>query len=439
MTHIAIAGAGHVGLVHAAGLARAGHMVSVVDVVEARVTQLREGRVWFFEPGLTEALAEGASQGRIVYTTSYAEALRGAQFVFVCVPTPATSDGSLDDSMLSSSLRSIRSAAGTPAPIVVVKSTVPVGTSARAETLFAEIGARVVASPEFLAEGRALADFSRPSRIVVGSSERTAAEAVGALFAFTNAPVVFTDTRSAEFAKLASNAFLAMRVSYANALGQLAERVGADTDQLLAVLASDPRIGASHLRVGLGFGGACLPKDLGAVEALARHHHVPPDIFASVRSVNRDQPERVVAFLTDRLGSLAGRRIALLGLTHKGGTDTVSESPAVALAHRLLALGATLAAYDPAAHPELGTERSTVTFAPTALDGAAGADAVVIGADWPELARLDLAALKGAMRGDILVDGRGVVNASDARRHGFVYFGFGRGGGSARTDAVPVG
>ncbi len=434
MAHVAIAGAGHVGLTYAAGLSRFGNNVRVIDVDDSRIAQLRSSRVWFHEPGLVDALRAGVQAGRITFTTSYAEGLRSAEFVFICVPTPAGPDGALDDSMLLASLRSIGSSADSPPPIVVIKSTVPVGSGACAEKLLAGIGAKVVSSPEFLAEGRALEDFFKPYRIVVGSSDRAAAEAVAALFRETKAPLIYTDTRSAEFGKLAANAFLAMRVSFANALGRLSESVGSDTEQMLEVLASDPRIGASHLRIGLGYGGACLPKDVRAVEQLAREHGVAPEIFGSILSVNQEQRGRVVAFLIDRLGSLAGRRIGLLGLTHKGGTDTVSESPAVALANQLLSLGASVTAYDPVARPDLGTERSSATFAESALGAATGCDAVIIGTDWPEFARLELDALRRAMRGDILVDGRGVLSARDARKHGFQYFGFGRGGEVASSS-----
>lgn len=432
MARIAIVGAGHVGLVYAAGMAELGHAVRVVDVDRAKVRRLRRGEVWFHEPGLQDLLVRGLRKRRITFTTDYAEALDGASFVFVCVPTPGTRDGALDDSILRAAFEVIRQHVGDPPPIVVNKSTVPVGTGDLAGTLFGDHGLKVVSSPEFLAEGRAIEDFFHPTRIVLGASDRAAAEAVAGLFAAIRAPIVYTDNTTAEFSKLAANAFLAMKVSFANALARLSEAVGADVEALTQVLSLDPRIGPGHLRAGLGFGGSCLPKDVAAIEQLARKHDANPDLFAAVPRVNRDQRARVVDHLVARFGSVARRRIALLGLAFKSGTDDIRDSAAVALGDQLLSLHADLVVYDPVARAELRNGTSRASISRSALAAARGADAVIFATEWPELAGLDLAELRRVMRGNVLVDGRGIISPQMARALGFDYFGFGRGGRPSR-------
>ncbi len=428
MARIAIVGAGHVGVVYAAGLAELGHHVQVIDIDRSKVLRLRRAQVWFHEPGLPELMKRGLRKKRIAFTTSYADGVKGAGFVFVCVPTPSTSDGSLDDSMLRAAFEQIRTNAHQPLPIVVNKSTVPVGTGDLAAQLFGDTRLRVVSSPEFLAEGRAVDDFFRPHRMVFGAKDRADAEAVAKLFAPLNAPVVYTDNTTAEFSKLAANAFLAMKVSFANALARLSEAVGGDVEAVTRVLSLDPRIGEGHLRAGLGFGGSCLPKDVAAIEHLARKHDANPDLFAAVPRVNRDQRTRVIEHLQNRFGSLAGKRIALLGLAFKAGTDDTRDSAGVALGRQLLELHADVVAYDPVARVDLRNGSKKARIAGSALAAARGADAVVFATEWPELANVDLARLRRAMRGNVLVDGRGIVAPGTARAAGFDYFGFGRGG-----------
>ncbi|MBI4349167.1 MAG: UDP-glucose/GDP-mannose dehydrogenase family protein [Elusimicrobia bacterium] len=426
MSRVAIAGAGHVGLVYAGGLADLGHTIRVIDVDRSRVALLRRGSLGFFEPGLGDLLRRGMRRRRITFTTSYADALHGAEFVFVCVPTPSTSDGSLDDSMLRGAFDLIRRHRGEPSPVVVNKSTVPVGTGDLAAQLFSDLGMSVVSNPEFLSEGRALEDFYHPSRIVLGSRDRAAADAVRRLYAGIRAPVVYTDNATAEFSKLAANAFLATKVSFANSVAKLSGRVGADVDALTHILSLDPRIGQGHLRAGLGFGGSCLPKDVAAVEHLARRHGADPGLFTAVTRVNVDQRSQVVDLLVARYGSLAGRRVAILGVAYKPGTDDVRDAPAVALGQQLLALHAEVAVYDPAAHAVIRADGIRARQARSAFGAARGADAIVFATEWPELAGLDLPRLRRVMRGDVLIDGRGLIHPSLAKEAGFDYFGFGR-------------
>ncbi len=424
MSNIAIVGAGHVGVVYAAGLAELGHRVKVIDISTKRLAILRQGKTWFFEPGLPELLARGIARKRIEFTTSYADGLAKARFIFVCVPTPTTAEGNLDDSFLRSAFTSIRQNTKAPFPVVVNKSTVPVGTGDIAARLFEGEDMHVVSNPEFLAEGRAVEDFFHPSRIVIGSRNRIAGEAVASLYAPLRAPVVHTDPVTAEFSKLAANAFLATKVSFANVLSRIGESVGADGDGLAKALSLDPRIGAGHLRAGLGFGGSCLPKDLAAMEQLARKYTESSALFAAVAAVNRAQRARIVDLLVERFGGVAERRIAVLGATFKANTDDVRESPALALACQLAELHAEVSVYDPVAAPQLRTIAPSLELARTPLAAMRGADATVVATEWPEFATLDLSDIRRVMRGTLLIDGRGLFDVDSAHRAGLDYFSF---------------
>lgn len=423
---IAIVGAGHVGVVYAAGLARLGHSVRVVDIDRSKVRKLQRGRLWFHEPGLADLLSRGLNRKRISFTGSYGFALRDADFVFVCVPTPTTADGSLDDAMLRSAFDAIRRHIAEPPPIIVNKSTVPVGTGDLARVLFEDTTLRIVSSPEFLAEGRAVADFFHPSRIVLGARDQRDAECVARLFSAVRAPIIYTDNSSAEFSKLAANAFLALKISFANALAKICEAVGADIDAVARIIALDPRIGQGHLRPGLGFGGSCLPKDVAALEHLARKHGANAELFAAPLGINREQRTRVIDYLISRFGSVASRRVAILGFAFKAGTDDTRESPSLFLAEQLLALHAEVVVYDPVARLKRKDRTLSPAVARSALAAARGADAVIFATEWPELAGLDLVRLRRVMRGNVLVDGRGVLRADNVRAAGFDHYAFGR-------------
>ena len=440
MSEISIVGAGHVGVVYAAGLAELGHQVRVIDVDEKRVELLREGRIWFYEPGLPELLARGLARKRIAFTTSYPQGLHRSRFVFVCVPTPTTAEGSLDDSYLRGAFAQIRQHAGVPRPIIVNKSTVPVGTGDIAARIFEGDEINVVSNPEFLAEGRAVEDFFHPSRIVIGSRNRIAGEAVASLYAPLRAPVVQTDPITAEFSKLAANAFLATKVSFANVLSRIGESVGADGEDLARALALDPRIGAGHLRAGLGFGGSCLPKDLAAVEQLARRFSGSAGFFADVAAVNRAQRARVVDVLTERFGAVAGRRVAVLGATFKANTDDLRDSPALYLARQLAELHAVVTVYDPVAGPQLRKVAPELHVARSAMIAVRRADATVVATEWPEFATLELAAVRGAMSGTLLIDARGLFDLAAAHRAGLDYFSFSTAGvrPAPADDAAPA-
>jgi UDPglucose 6-dehydrogenase len=424
VSNISIVGAGHVGVVYAAGLAELGHRVKVIDVNAKRVAMLREGRIWFYEPGLPELLARGLARRRITFTTSYPTGLARSRFVFVCVPTPTTAEGSLDDSYLRSAFANIRQHTRLPRPIIVNKSTVPVGTGDVVSRLFEGDDIHVVSNPEFLAEGRAVEDFFHPSRVVIGARSRIAGEAVAALYAPLRASVVHTDPVTAELSKLSANAFLATKVSFANVLSRIGESVGADGEGLAKALSLDPRIGAGHLRAGLGYGGSCLPKDLAAIEQLARRFTDSSALFAAVGAVNKAQRSRVVDLLVDRFGAVSERTIAILGATFKANTDDLRDSPALALARQLAELHATVVVYDPVASQQLRTLAPELHLVRSAMTAVRQADATVVATEWPEFATLDLGAVRRAMRGNLLIDARGLFDADAASHAGLDYFSF---------------
>ena len=430
---VAVVGAGYVGLAVAAGLAELGASVKVVDVDRGKIDQLRNGRARLFEPGLNELLGSGMRAGRLCFTTRYAEALAGAGYVMICVPTPATADGSLDTTFLRASYDEILRHASHSSLIVVNKSTVPVGTADAVAAEFAAKSIAVVANPEFLTAGSGVDNFFHPTRIVIGSRDPEAAARVAELYGPLHARILLTDPVTAELAKLAANAFLATKVSFANALAQIAQSVGADSDELLLALSLDPRIGSGHLSPGLGFGGSCLPKDLAAVEHLARTTHGSPELFRAAADVNIRQRERIVDILTSELGALAARNIAVLGIAFKANTDDVRESPGLALARRLATLGAAVRAYDPAAR--LPSGEPSVRAADTIAAATVGADALVIATDWPEFRELDLAATIRQMRGNLLVDGRGLLDADRMRDVGFRFFSL---AGATRGSRAPA-
>jgi UDPglucose 6-dehydrogenase len=419
---VAVLGAGYVGLVIGAGLAELGARVAVVDINEARVNELRQGRISVYEPGLAELITKNAKVGRVTFTTSYSDGLAGADFVMVCVPTPTSPEGSLDSSFLEAAYDAILNEGPRPGTIIVNKSTVPVGTADSATREFELDGMSVVSNPEFLPAGRAVETFLHPSRIVIGARDFRAAERVASLYAGLDAPIIFTDPVTAELSKLAANAFLAMKISFANAISQVGDAVGANGGALMRALSLDPRIGAGHLRAGLGYGGSCLPKDLAAVEHLARTTGSSHELFQAVAAVNHKQRRRVIEILTSELGDVAGRKIGILGMAFKPGTDDIRDSPGLALARHLSELGAEIHAYDPAAKETLSRTAPSFRICDSAEDAVRDAHAVVIATDWPEFATLDFGRVLGPMRGTVIVDGRGSLDGERMLTLGFRYF-----------------
>ena len=422
---VAIVGAGHVGLVYAAGLAELGHHVDLLDIDRDRIAALRRGDMPFFEPGLSELVRKNVAARRLRFTTRSADALKGAEMAFICVPTPSGNDGGLDEGPLRRALQEIRRYARRDRLIIVTKSTVSVGMNRFIKDLFKDRDVPVVSNPEYLREGSAVRDFFHPHRIVLGSDDHEAMDAVARLYDGIDGPVFTTDPVTAELSKLASNAFLALKISFANSIARISSKNGGDGAETLRIVGTDPRIGSQHLRAGLGFGGACLPKDLAAMEHLARRSAAPYELFTAAQGINRDQRRHVLDLLTTRLDSLSGRRIAVLGLAFKADTDDVRESPSLALISELEDAGAIVTAHDPKVRLRDRRARPATAQKRTALAAAKGADAVVIATEWPQYGSLDLAKLRRAMAGDLIVDARGLVDPKAARRAGLQHISIG--------------
>jgi UDPglucose 6-dehydrogenase len=429
---IAVIGTGYVGLTTGACLASLGHRVVCADIDTAKIDRLRRGEVDILEPGLPELVGEGLAAGRLRFALGARAAVLGddgadAEIVFLCVPTPMGEGGAAD-------LRAVQAVVDEvgallpPGCVVVNKSTVPVGTAATTAAMLARDDVAVVSNPEFLREGSAVHDFLHPDRIVVGSGSQSAAERVAALYARLGAPTLLTDAASAEMVKYAANCFLAMKLSYVNALAGLCERLGADVAEVTEGMGYDRRIGKAFLSPGPGWGGSCFPKDTHALLRTAEAAGVGFELIAA--SLRQNDTTR--ALVVDKVraaagGSLAGRRIGLLGLTFKAGTDDLRDSPALAVAALLRAEGAELAAYDPA-HPR-GVPGATdgIDVVEDPLEAAKEADALVVLTDWPQFRTLDWSALGGVIGTRVVVDARNLLDADILRRAGFTWTGLGRG------------
>lgn len=428
---LCVVGAGYVGLVAAACLADLGHLVRVVERDAARRAGLQQGKVPWFEPGLTELLTRGLARGRLQFHEHIAEAARGVGIAFVAVGTPSEADGRPDTRDVDEVVLALAEVLA-PQAVLVLKSTVPVGTADRLRAALAPLrpDLDLVSNPEFLAEGSAVTDFTEPDRIVIGAARAAAGvriERLYAPYAARGRPVLHMDNRSAELAKYAANAALAARVSLMNELAALAEGLGADIDAVRRVVGSDHRIGEAYLFAGAGFGGSCFPKDLAALSAVGARLGVPVPIVEAVRSVNEAQRGRLLHKVRSAVGALAGARVAVWGVAFKPGTDDVREAPAVALIDGLLAAGASVVAYDPKALPAVEARYGDrVQRAAGPLDAAEGADAVVLVTEWPELRGVDLSALAARLRRPHLVDGRNIFDPAEAARVGLQYVGFGR-------------
>jgi UDPglucose 6-dehydrogenase len=425
MARIAFFGAGYAGLVSGACLAELGHSVVIRDVVPQRIEALQTGRVPFHEPGVEELLARNAE--RLRFTLSMEEAVAGSEFLFVCVGTPPTASGDADLSAVWSVVDALPPDLGRA--VLVMKSTVPVGTG---EKVRAALDARGLAHvgyascPEFLAEGSAVRDFMEADRVVVGSFEDADGDGVEALHEPLGAPVVRMDVASAEMVKLAANAYLATRVSFINEIANVCELVGADVEQVARGMGLDRRIGTHYLRAGIGYGGSCFPKDMSFLKLLAGNSGYHFHVVTAVMEVNELQMRRPVAKLRKHLGSLAGKRVALLGLAFKANTDDLREAPSTVLTARLVAEGADVVAWDPVV--DAGSVLPGIEFASSPAEALRGADAAIVVTEWPELRDLPWAELRDVMRTPVVIDGRNHLDADAMRAHGFAYEGMGRTG-----------
>ena len=423
---IAVIGAGYVGLVTAAGFAELGSDVRCVDIDAERIAGLQAGEVPIHEPGLDELLAEHAQ--RLHFSTELSEAVQGARLLFVAVGTPPTYSGDADLSAVHAVVDALPVDGGGEHAIVM-KSTVPVGTGsaiARELERQGKGGYAYVSCPEFLREGSALDDFRRPSRVVVGDDGGWAGDAIVELYAPLGAPLVRTDVASAEMVKLASNAFLATKISFINEIANVCEETGADVTEVARGMGLDDRIGTSFLNAGLGYGGSCFPKDVSALKQLAGNSGYHFQLLGAVIEVNELQKRRVVGKLQRHLGTLVGKDVALLGLAFKPDTDDMREASSLVLAARLQAEGAQVRAYDPVAEDQAKDMLQGVEFSDSALAAVTGADAVVLVTEWSEFRGLDWQEVAEAMRGDLVVDGRNALDAEAVRAAGLKYDGVGR-------------
>ena len=423
MSRVAVFGAGYVGLVTGACFAELGHDVVVRDVLPERIDALRRGEVPIFEPGLDELLARNAE--RLTFTLDVAEAVRDAEFLYVAVGTPPTYSGDADLSAVWTVVDELR---GVEQPaVVVMKSTVPVGTGAKVRHRLDERGLTHIgyaSNPEFTAEGTAIRDFQQPDRIVVGAFDPADGDAVAALHRGIDGPIVRCDVASAEMIKLAANAALMTRISFINEIANVCEATGADVVRVAEGVGLDRRIGPSFLRAGIGYGGSCFPKDSLALKQLAANSGYHFQLLAAVIEVNELQKRRVIGKLERRLGELRGKKIALLGLAFKPGTDDMREAPSLVLAARLRAEGAELTAWDPVADGKAHLDG--VHLARSPLEALDGADAAVVVTEWPELREVDWTEAGKRMRNPLLIDGRNMLDPHAMREHGFEYEGMGR-------------
>jgi len=422
---IGVIGTGYVGLVTAAGFAELGSDVVCVDIDADKIERLRRGEIPIYEPGLEELVAR--NRERLTFTTRLEDALERARLLFVAVGTPPTYSGDAD---LSAVHQVVAAMPPSDRHALVMKSTVPVGTGASIKRIFAEQGKdgfSYVSCPEFLKEGSAVKDFLHPDRVVVGDDGDWAGDAVVELYAPLDAPLVRTDISSAEMVKLASNAFLATKISFINEIANVCEETGADVMEVARGMGLDDRIGPKFLQAGIGFGGSCFPKDVSALKQLAGNSGYHFQLLNAVIEVNELQKRRVVAKLQKHLGSLVGKRIALLGLAFKPETDDMREASSLVLSARLQADGAHVVAYDPIAEEQARRLLPGVELAPGALDAVQDADAVVLVTEWQEFKELDWREVASAMRGTLVIDGRNALDAHAILAAGLSYEGVGRG------------
>jgi UDPglucose 6-dehydrogenase len=424
VSRIGVFGAGYVGLVTAACLAELGHEVVVRDVVQEKVERLQRGEVPIFEPGLDELIAK--NEGRLRFTLVAAEAVDGADFVFVCVDTPPVPySGDADLSRVWTVVEELPSVEGRP--VLVMKSTVPVGTGEKVRTALDQRGldhVGYVSNPEFTAEGRAVRDFMEPDRVVLGAFDDEHAERVAGLYAELDGPIVRMDVNSAEMVKLASNAFLMTRISFINEIANVCEATGADVVKVAEGVGLDQRLGPHFLRAGVGWGGSCFPKDSLALKQLAANSGYHFQLLNAVIEVNELQKRRVIGKLQRHLGKLRGKRIALLGLAFKAGTDDTREAPSLVLASRLIAEGAEVRAWDPVVAGASLIPQAR--FCSTVQDAVRDADAAVIVTEWDELRDLARPEIRELMARPLIVDGRNMLDPAQVRAGGFAYEGIGR-------------
>jgi UDPglucose 6-dehydrogenase len=432
--HVAMIGTGYVGLVSGACFADFGHEVTCVDKDKGKITALEQGEVPIFEPGLNDLVAANARAGRLKFTTDLPAAVKAADAVFIAVGTPSRrGDGHADLSYVFAAAREI-AAALDGFTVVITKSTVPVGTGDDVERIIREARSdaecAVVSNPEFLREGAAIQDFKHPDRVVVGTADPRAREVMTALYRplyLNRSPILFTDRRTAELIKYAANAFLATKITFINEIADLAEKVGADVQEIARGIGLDNRIGSKFLHAGPGYGGSCFPKDTVALIKTGQDHGAPLRIVEAVAAVNDARKRAMARKVANALGGeLRGKTVAVLGLTFKPNTDDMREAPSIPLITALQDMGAKVRGYDPVGMEQAKSAVDNVTFCDDAYSCAEGASALVIVTEWEQFRALDFDRLKAIMARPVLVDLRNIYSPEEVARHGFVYESVGR-------------
>jgi UDPglucose 6-dehydrogenase len=432
MQKICVVGVGYVGLVTAACFADLGNRVSALDVNEQRVENLKRCIMPIYEPGLEELVTRNVRGGRITFTTSYKEALQGAEFAFIAVGTPSGVNGEADLQYVAAAAKSI--AENMTAPLIIInKSTVPIGTGDWVADIVKRsqpkpIDFSVVSCPEFLREGSAIGDFMSPHRTVIGSLDKDAANKVAQLHLALRAPIVITDLRTAEMIKYASNAFLATKISFMNEVADICEAFGADVKEVAAGMGYDARIGRHFLDAGLGWGGSCFPKDVQALAYMAKEKGLHPRILDNVMNVNYDKRKAAVRHTEIMVGgSLRGKTIGLLGLAFKPNTDDMRDAPSIDIAQELNAAGAKVRGYDPVAMEVARPLLPAVEFFNEPYKMAKDCDALIVVTEWNEFKQLDLQKLKDLLKTPVIFDGRNLYDPHLMKESGFTYRGVGRG------------
>lgn len=430
---ICMIGAGYVGLVSGACFSEFGWRVTCIDTDAAKVESLRAGKVPIYEPGLDEVLARNTASKRLAFDTDLAATVPGADVVFLAVGTPMRrGDGYADLSYVYQAVEEVAPhLAGFT--VITTKSTVPVGTSREIERRVRKVNPdadiAVCSNPEFLREGSAIQDFTHPDRVLIGCDDARAEEVMRRLYqplALRNAPIMFVSRESAELAKYAANAFLAMKISFINEMADVCEAVGANVQEVADAVGRDGRIGDKFLHPGPGYGGSCFPKDVSAIIRTAREARAPLTLIEQVQRVNDERKIAMVPRIEQALGGLRDKTVAVLGVTFKPNTDDMRDAPSLTVVPMLLERGATVRVFDPQGRAHGEELLPGVTWAESALDAAKDVDGTVVLTEWNEFRALDLAQLKAAMRGDVLVDLRNVFRPQDAEETGFQYSSIGR-------------
>ena len=427
---LTIIGTGYVGLVTGACFAEVGHQVICVDNDDAKVKMLRTGGIPIYEPGLEEMVKKNVAAGRLSFSNSTAEGVAKSDIIFIAVPTPPQPDGSVDMSFIERVARDI-AAAMSDYKIIVDKSTVPVQTGEKvAETIKRYCKARVecdvISNPEFLREGFAVEDLMKPDRIVIGVRSQRPVAAMKEVYAPFNAPIIVTDINSAELIKHASNSFLALKISYINAVSVICEATGANVQEVANGMGMDERIGRRFLNASLGFGGSCFPKDLSAFIKIAEQLGYNFGLLKEVQRINAGQMDRFLKKISDTLWVLKGKKIGVLGLAFKQNTDDIRTSPALELCHRLQKEGAVLRVHDPKAMEKAKSVLRDVTYVEDMNEVAEGCDALVVATEWEEFKKLDLDRTRKALSHPIMFDGRNLFDPQEMERLGFIYKSIGR-------------